>query len=68
MENANKALVMAGSTLLAVMLFAVFTFFIKEISIWPEAQDEMLSTEQRTNFNEEYEVYEKSKESSGSSR
>ena len=60
MENANKALVMAGSTLLAVMLFAVFTFFIKEISIWPEAQDEMLSTEQRTNFNEEYEVYEKS--------
>lgn len=60
MENGNKAIIMAASTLLALMLFAIFTYFIKTISAWPQAQDELLSTEQKAKFNEEYEVYEKS--------
>lgn len=60
MENANKALIMGASTIIAVMLFALFVIFIKNISIWPEAQDEMLNTEQIENFNKEYEVYQKS--------
>lgn len=60
MENANKALMMAASTIIAVMLFAVFVLFIKNISVWPEEQGDLLSTEQRAKFNEEYQVYQKS--------
>lgn len=60
MENSNKALIMAASTLLAVMLFAVFTQFLQGISTWPQAQDDILSTEQKAAFNGEYEVYQKS--------
>lgn len=57
MENANKALIMSASVLLAVMLFAVFVMFIKNIAVLPESQDELLSTEQKAKFNTEYEVY-----------
>lgn len=60
MDNANKALIMAGSTLIAVMLLTLFVVFIRNISAWPEAQDEMLNTEQVAAFNAEYEVYQKS--------
>lgn len=60
MENASKALIMAASTIIAVMLFAIFVHFIKNIAIWPEAEQELLSTEQRAKFNEEYQLYYKS--------
>lgn len=60
MENANKALIMAASTLIGVMLFSLFVMFIQNISIWPETEDEILSSDQKSAFNAEYEVYQKS--------
>ena len=60
MENANKALVMAASTLLAVMLLTLFVTFIGKVSKWPETEDTIKNTEQIVAFNKEYEVFQKS--------
>lgn len=60
MEDASKALIMAGSILIGVMLLTLFVVTINKISIWPEAQDEIKQSEQIAKFNAEYEVYQKS--------
>ncbi len=59
MENASKALIMAGSTLLAVVLFALVVYFFKNMGNVPTQQEEQLQTEQLAKFNLEYEVYDK---------
>ena len=60
MENANKALIMAGSTLIAIMLLTLFTYFMSKLSVWPQTQDILEKNEQISAFNAEYEVYQKS--------
>lgn len=60
MENANKAIIMAASTLIGVMLLTLFAVVLKNISIWPQAQEELKEVEQISAFNAEYEVYRKS--------
>ena len=60
MENANKAIIMAASTLIGVMLLTLFAVVLKNISIWPQAQEELKEVEQVSAFNAEYEVYRKS--------
>lgn len=61
MENTSKALIMAAGVLVGIMLLAVYAFVIRGISIWPQAQEEMLSSDQVAEFNEEFEVYKKSR-------
>lgn len=60
MENGLKALAMAGSTLIAVILFAAVVYFFGNIGNVPTEQDQQLSTEQLSKFNLEYEIYDKS--------
>ena len=60
MENASKALIIAGSTLMGVLILSLFSMFLKEISVWPETQDEQKEIEQLAAFNKEFEVYDKS--------
>ena len=61
MENAVKALEMAAGVLLGVILMAAVAYFFTQISSWPEREDEVVSSEQLAKFNQEYEVYNKSK-------
>ena len=61
MENTSKALIMAAGVLIGIMLLATYAFVIRGISIWPQAQEEMISSDQVAAFNEEYEVYKKSR-------
>ena len=61
MENASKALIMAAGVLIGIMLLATYAFVIRGISIWPQAQEEMISSDQVAAFNEEFEVYKKSR-------
>ena len=59
MENASKALTIAASTLLGVMILVVIVYFFNNISAWPKQQDDMETAEQIAKFNKEYEVYDK---------
>lgn len=61
MENAVKALEMAAGVLLGVILMAAVAYFFTQISTWPENEDDLASSEQLAKFNQEYEVYNKSK-------
>ncbi len=60
MENASKALVIAGGVLIAVVIMSLIAYFFSSISEWPQEQDDEQSAEQLAKFNLEYEVYEKS--------
>ena len=60
MEDASKALMMAASILIGVILLTVFVATISRISNWSDAQDDMKEAEQIAEFNKEYEVYQKS--------
>lgn len=61
MENAAKALEMAAGVLLGVILMALVAYFFTTISTWPENEEDVMSVEQLSKFNLEYEVYEKTK-------
>ncbi len=60
MENGLKAFLIAGSTLIAVILFATVSYFFQHISRVPTQQDELQEVEQLRKFNLEYEIYDKS--------
>lgn len=60
MEDVNKALIMAGSILLAVILVSVFVATMSDISKWPEEQNKLKKVEQLARFNQEYEAFQKS--------
>ena len=60
MENASKALIIAGGVLLAVIIMSLIASFFAGVSQWPQQQDDTESKEQLAKFNQEYEVYEKS--------
>lgn len=61
MENAVKALEMAAGVLLGVILMALVAYFFTSISSWPQNEEDVISVEQLSKFNLEYEVYNKSK-------
>ncbi len=59
MENASKALIMAGSVLIAIIIIALLYSFITTLSANAEAEDLQTLAEQTEAFNKEYEAFEK---------
>ena len=59
MENATKALVMAGSVLIAVIIIALLYSFLSTLSANAEQEDLKLLAEQTEKFNKEYEAFER---------
>jgi len=57
MENASKALIMAGGVLIALMVASLVVFFFKNISEWQGMQESGQELEQMVEFNQQYEVY-----------
>ena len=61
MENASKALLIAGGMLLAMMILVLIISLVNSISDVTESQDKKKLTEQIVQFNKEYEAYNKTK-------
>lgn len=61
MENATKALVMAGSILISIIILAILLYAFNVIKQYPEEQEEQAKIEQLSKFNTEYESYNKEK-------
>lgn len=61
MENASLALKIAGGVLLAVIILSLVTWGFKQFGILPAQQDASMTTEQLAKFNQEFEVYRKTK-------
>ena len=59
MENAAKALVIAGGVLLAIITVSLFVYMTTATSRMAQAQDEKIILEQLVAFNNEYEAYNK---------
>lgn len=57
MENATKALTMAGGVLIAIMVIAALIYASGTFQVIPKAQDESAETRQLTLFNQQYESY-----------
>jgi len=61
LENASKALVMAGAVLITIMVFGMAMYFMLQFKEFPEQQEEALRQKQISEFNQEYESYNKQK-------
>ena len=61
MENASKALIMAGSILIAILIITLIIYMSTTTTRLAEAQDEKKIAEQTAAFNKEYESYDKSR-------
>ena len=61
MDNAAKALQIAGAVLLAVIILSFIVYSFKQFGKMPEAEDKQMTAEQLAKFNQEFEVYKKSK-------
>ena len=59
MENASKALAIAGSILLSIMIIATLLYMVNNIREVKNQEDEQLKQQQILEFNKEYESYEK---------
>lgn len=59
MENASKALLIAGGILLAVLVLALLALLLSNISSNQLAQEKKLKTEQVQEFNQQWEAYNK---------
>ncbi len=59
MENATKALVMAGGILIAIMILAALLYASTYWKIMPEKQDETTAAKQLSEFNQQYESYDR---------
>lgn len=59
MENASKALVMAGGVLIALMVIATLVYAANMWGIFPSASEESEASKQLAKFNMEYESYNK---------
>ncbi len=57
MENASKALVIAGGVIIAVMILATLLYASKTWNIIPQAEDTTLAQKQLMAFNQQYESY-----------
>lgn len=61
MENASKALTMAGAVLLTIMILGMGVYFYSQFKSFPSKQEEAAELEQITKFNQDYESYYKQK-------
>lgn len=59
MENASKALLIAGGILIAILILSVLVVTINIINSNQKAQEKALATEQLVKFNQKYEAYNK---------
>lgn len=59
MENASKALIMAGGILLAMMILALVIYVTTSMTSMQEAQDTRIAAQQLEEFNNSYLVYNK---------
>ena len=59
MENATKALIIAGGVLIAVIIITMFIMMINKMSVIQNEQEEQLKVEQLAAFNAEFEAYNK---------
>lgn len=59
MENAAKALVIAGGVLIAIMTLSLFLYGMTSAARIEQAQNEKKATEELAAFNMEYEAYNK---------
>jgi len=57
MENASKALIMAGGILIGMLIMALFVYEIMNVSITAEAYDEKMARTQVLEFNSRFESY-----------
>ena len=60
MENTSYALQIAAGTLIAIMVIALIVYVFNSMSIFQESQDDLAERESITEFNESFEVYDKS--------
>lgn len=59
MENASKALVMAGGVLVAILIIGALTFLFRDITSVEKEKEESKKVEQVNSFNKQYNAYEK---------
>lgn len=60
MENVSYALKIAGATLIAVLIIALITIVFQSLRAYQRSQEEAISRENVSNFNDTFEVYQKS--------
>ena len=58
-ESVSKALIMVASVLHAMIVVGFITFSFGQMGIWATVQDDEVLTQQTTDFNREYEAYDK---------
>lgn len=61
MENATKALLIAGGILIAMMTLALLVYVFGYMTDFAESQDRVAATQEIVEFNEGYEAYNKKK-------
>lgn len=61
MENAAKALIIAGGILFAIMILSLIVYMSTSTTRMVEAQEEKKQVEELTAFNKEYEAYNKTR-------
>ena len=61
MENASKALIMAGGILLAMMILALIIYVTSSMTSMQEAQEIKLAAQQLQEFNNSYLIYNKTR-------
>lgn len=59
MENASKALMIAGGILIALIVITLFLYMLGNIRTIRQAEEQKIRTEQLQKFNEQYEAYNK---------
>lgn len=57
MENASKALIMAGGVLIALIIIGILVAFFNNLSDWQKISQTSEKVEQITEFNKQYDVY-----------
>ena len=60
MENTSYALKIAGATLIAIMIIALIVFVFQRLSSYQQSEEDVVSRENRSQFNATFEVYDKS--------
>ena len=59
MENASKALIMAGGMLIAILIVSLLVVAWSNITNYNKKKDDIMTTEQLAKFNKEFESYNK---------
>lgn len=59
MENASKALIIAGAVLLSIMIVSLLVYTAQSFGLIAKAQQDAKLTQDKQKFNAEYEVYDK---------